>query len=107
GQLTRRRPERRHSRRNNRSSQRDEEDRLVSELREQNVPWRDVAERVNTEFGGNNNPSCLQMRMTRRRRRMQDWSEDDVSTCDPYRLVSLSQPHNILPLGYRFKRFRR
>ena len=67
GQLTRRRPERQRSRRNNRSSQRDEEDRLVSELREQNVPWRDVA--------------------------------DDVSTCDSYHLVSLSQTHNILPPG--------
>jgi hypothetical protein len=76
----RRRLERRRKSQNRRPSQRDEEDKLVSELREQNVPWRDVAQRVNSAFGGNNNASRLQMRMTRRRRRMQEWSEDDVST---------------------------
>nr|KMM70078.1 hypothetical protein CPAG_06390 [Coccidioides posadasii RMSCC 3488] len=61
-----------------RSSILDEETNLTLQLREQNVPWNEVVKRVNAAFGGNHNASRLQMRITRLKQRMREWSEDDI-----------------------------
>lgn len=54
---------------------------FVKELREQNVPWKEIVERFEARFGIECSQARLQMRNTRLRQRMQEWAEDDVSTC--------------------------
>ncbi|EEP76942.1 predicted protein [Uncinocarpus reesii 1704] len=61
-----------------RSSILDQETNLTLQLREQNVPWNEVVKRVNATYGGNHNASRLQMRITRLKQRMREWSEDDI-----------------------------
>ncbi|KAI1975696.1 hypothetical protein LOZ53_006813 [Ophidiomyces ophidiicola] len=77
-ELEAQRPSRRTRRPRRRSSILDEETSLTLQLREQNIPWNEVVKRVNAAFGGNHNASRLQMRITRLKQRMREWSEDDI-----------------------------
>ncbi|WEW58904.1 hypothetical protein PRK78_004372 [Emydomyces testavorans] len=77
-ELESQRQSRRTRRPRRRSSILDEETNLTLQLREQNIPWNEVVKRVNTAFGGNHNASRLQMRITRLKQRMREWSEDDI-----------------------------
>ena len=72
---------RRRSSTKKRFSQLAAETEFVKELREQNVPWKEIVERFEAKFGIECSQARLQMRNTRLRQRMQEWAEDDVSTC--------------------------
>lgn len=72
---------RRRSSTKRRFSQLAAETEFVKELREQNVPWKEIVERFEAKFGIECSQARLQMRNTRLRQRMQEWAEDDVSTC--------------------------
>ncbi|KAK2757059.1 hypothetical protein FQN54_005028 [Arachnomyces sp. PD_36] len=51
---------------------------FVKELREQNVPWKEVVERFEAKFGIECTQARLQMRNTRLLKRMKEWAEDDI-----------------------------
>lgn len=72
---------RRRSSAKRRFSQLAAETEFVKGLREQNVPWKEIVERFEAKFGIECSQARLQMRNTRLRQRMQEWAEDDVSTC--------------------------
>ncbi|OCK77371.1 hypothetical protein K432DRAFT_384748 [Lepidopterella palustris CBS 459.81] len=56
-----------------------EEDRLLIQLKdEENMPWKDIASKFQTELGKTYQIPALQMRLKRLRERMRVWSEADV-----------------------------
>ncbi|KAK2734043.1 hypothetical protein FQN57_001878 [Myotisia sp. PD_48] len=90
-QLTQRHTkQRRRTRR--RSSQLDAETAYTEELRMQNIPWKEVVNQVNARFGGNNTPSRLQMRVTRRRQRLKGCDEDNMGMCAHFLSPSYISP---------------
>lgn len=50
-------------------------------LHSKSMPWTEVSRIINSHFDTHFNNPCLQMRLTRRRKRRAEWSEGDVSTC--------------------------
>ena len=57
-----------------------EEEQLLLKLKEEeNLPWKDIAVRFQTDLGKNYQVPALQMRFKRLRERMRTWTETDVS----------------------------
>lgn len=57
-----------------------EEEQLLLKLKEEeNLPWKDIATRFQTELGKSYQVPALQMRFKRLRERMRTWTETDVS----------------------------
>ncbi len=57
-----------------------EEEQLLLRLKEEeNLPWKDIAVRFQTDLGKMYQVPALQMRLKRLRERMRAWSETDVS----------------------------
>ena len=58
-----------------------EEETLLLKLKEEeNLPWKDIAVRFQTDLGKSYQVPALQMRFKRLRERMRTWTETDVST---------------------------
>ena len=58
-----------------------EEEQLLLKLKEEeNLPWKDIAVRFQTDLGKSYQVPALQMRFKRLRERMRTWTETDVST---------------------------
>ena len=58
-----------------------EEEQLLLKLKEdENLPWKDIATRFQTDLGKSYQVPALQMRFKRLRERMRSWTETDVST---------------------------
>ena len=58
-----------------------EEEQLLLKLKEEeNLPWKDIATRFQTELGKSYQVPALQMRFKRLRERMRVWTDVDVST---------------------------
>lgn len=56
-----------------------EEEQLLLKLKEEeNLPWKDIATRFQTELGKSYQVPALQMRFKRLRERMRTWTETDV-----------------------------
>lgn len=56
-----------------------EEEQLLLKLKEEeNLPWKDIAVRFQTELGKSYQVPALQMRFKRLRERMRTWTETDV-----------------------------
>lgn len=56
-----------------------EEEQLLLKLKEEeNLPWKDIATRFQTELGRSYQVPALQMRFKRLRERMRTWTETDV-----------------------------
>jgi hypothetical protein len=56
-----------------------EEDRLLIQLKdEESMPWKDIAQRFQTDLGKTYQIPALQMRLKRLRERMRVWTEADV-----------------------------
>lgn len=55
-----------------------EEERLLLKLKEENLPWRDISTRFQTDLGKSYQVPALQMRFKRLRERMRTWTETDV-----------------------------
>ena len=56
-----------------------EEEQLLLKLKEEeNLPWKDIATRFQTELGKSYQVPALQMRFKRLRERMRSWTEMDV-----------------------------
>lgn len=65
----------------------EEEDAYVEQLREQNLAWRVVREMFRERFQKDASEARLQMRLLRRRKeRLAQWDENDVSMCGHYPL---------------------
>lgn len=67
-----------------------EEEQLLLKLKEEeNLPWKDIAVRFQTDLGKSYQVPALQMRFKRLRERMRTWTETDVHSpffCSaPYR----------------------
>jgi hypothetical protein len=61
-----------------------EEERLLLKLKEEeNLPWKDIATRFQTELGKTYQVPALQMRFKRLRERMRSWTDADVSPIRP------------------------
>ncbi|KAF2458378.1 hypothetical protein BDY21DRAFT_284661 [Lineolata rhizophorae] len=57
-----------------------EEDRLLLRLKdEENLPWKDIAARFQTDLGKTYQVPALQMRFKRLRERLRVWTDDDVA----------------------------
>lgn len=57
-----------------------EEEQLLLKLKEEeNLPWKDIAVRFQTDLGKSYQVPALQMRFKRLRERMRTWTETDVS----------------------------
>ena len=57
-----------------------EEEQLLLKLKEEeNLPWKDIATRFQTDLGKSYQVPALQMRFKRLRERMRSWTETDVS----------------------------
>jgi len=57
-----------------------EEEHLLLQLKEEeNLPWKDIAVRFQTDLGKSYQVPALQMRFKRLRERMRAWTETDVS----------------------------
>lgn len=57
-----------------------EEERLLVELKDdQNLPWKEIAQKFEASFGRPYQVPQLQMRFKRLRERMRTWTEEDVS----------------------------
>ena len=58
-----------------------EEEQLLLKLKEEeNLPWKDIAVRFQTDLGKSYQVPALQMRFKRLRERMRTWTDTDVST---------------------------
>lgn len=57
----------------------DEEQLLLKLKEEENLPWKDIATRFQTDLGKSYQVPALQMRFKRLRERMRCWTETDVS----------------------------
>ena len=57
----------------------DEEQLLLKLKEEENLPWKDIAVRFQTDLGKSYQVPALQMRFKRLRERMRTWTETDVS----------------------------
>src|SRR5207302_1421892 len=56
-----------------------EEDRLLIQLKdEENMPWKDIAAKFQTDLGKTYQIPALQMRLKRLRERMRVWNDADV-----------------------------
>ena len=55
-----------------------DEDQFLIKLKEQNLPWKDIAKRVETEFGKAHNVAALQMRYKRLKDSLRTWTDNDV-----------------------------
>lgn len=56
-----------------------EEEQLLLKLKEEeNLPWKDIATRFQTDLGKSYQVPALQMRFKRLRERMRSWTETDV-----------------------------
>lgn len=56
-----------------------EEDRLLMQLKdEENMPWKDIAAKFQSDLGKTYQIPALQMRLKRLRERLRVWSEADV-----------------------------
>ena len=56
-----------------------EEEQLLLKLKEEeNLPWKDIAARFQTDLGKSYQVPALQMRFKRLRERMRSWTETDV-----------------------------
>lgn len=63
-----------------------EEEQLLLKLKEEeNLPWKDIAVRFQTDLGKSYQVPALQMRFKRLRERMRTWTESDVS--NPFSFV--------------------
>jgi hypothetical protein len=81
-----------------------EEERLLVELKDdQNLPWKEIAQKFEASFGRQYQVPQLQMRFKRLRERMRTWTEEDVSrpalhySCSdltPSRLKHFEKPTN-------------
>ncbi len=61
-----------------------EEEQLLLKLKEEeNLPWKDIATRFQTDLGKSYQVPALQMRFKRLRERMRSWTETDVRTPCP------------------------
>ena len=61
-----------------------EEETLLLKLKEEeNLPWKDIAVRFQTDLGKSYQVPALQMRFKRLRERMRTWTETDVSSIAP------------------------
>ena len=59
-----------------------EEEQLLLKLKEEeNLPWKDIAVRFQTDLGKSYQVPALQMRFKRLRERMRSWTETDVWIC--------------------------
>ena len=57
-----------------------EEEQLLLRLKEEeNLPWKDIAVRFQTDLGKSYQVPALQMRFKRLRERMRSWTDTDVS----------------------------
>ena len=57
-----------------------EEEQLLLKLKEEeNLPWKDIAVRFQTDLGKSYQVPALQMRFKRLRERMRTWTDTDVS----------------------------
>lgn len=57
-----------------------EEEQLLLKLKEEeNLPWKDIAVRFQTDLGKSYQVPALQMRFKRLRERMRTWTDVDVS----------------------------
>ena len=66
-----------------------EEETLLLKLKEEeNLPWKDIAVRFQTELGKSYQVPALQMRFKRLRERMRTWTETDVRVFDYLPLVN-------------------
>ena len=66
-----------------------EEEQLLLRLKEEeNLPWKDIATRFQTDLGKSYQVPALQMRFKRLRERMRSWTETDVS-----KLFSIFDPN--------------
>lgn len=64
------------------SPTREEENVYLWQLRAQKrLPWKEITDVMHQKTGKRETISCLQMRLSRSKRRWQQWSEDDVSMC--------------------------
>ncbi|KAI4186796.1 MAG: hypothetical protein LQ348_004172 [Seirophora lacunosa] len=60
-----------------------EEEQLLLKLKEEeNLPWKDIAVRFQTDLGKSYQVPALQMRFKRLRERMRTWSETDVQALE-------------------------
>ena len=61
-----------------------EEEQLLLKLKEEeNLPWKDIAVRFQTDLGKSYQVPALQMRFKRLRERMRTWTDTDVSETPP------------------------
>ena len=68
-----------------------EEEQLLLKLKEEeNLPWKDIAVRFQTDLGKTYQVPALQMRFKRLRERMRTWTETDVSSISHRPLFSWS-----------------
>lgn len=79
-----------------------EEETLLLRLKdEENLPWKDIALRFQTDLGKVYQVPALQMRLKRLRERMRVWTEKDVSIASistlPGKLSTETNPHSSTP----------
>lgn len=71
-----------------------EEEQLLLKLKnEDNLPWKDIAVRFQTDLGKSYQVPALQMRFKRLRERMRTWTETDVSPDSTFNRFSQTFPY--------------
>ena len=74
-----------------------EEEQLLLKLKEEeNLPWKDIAVRFQTDLGKSYQVPALQMRFKRLRERMRTWTDTDVSAA-----LTQCQYSNLLTIDHR------
>ena len=66
-----------------------EEQLLLRLKEEENLPWKDIAVRFQTDLGKTFQVPALQMRFKRLRERMRSWTENDVRSSRPVKSIRL------------------
>ena len=76
-----------------------EEEQLLLRLKEEeNLPWKDIAVRFQTDLGKSYQVPALQMRFKRLRERMRTWTDTDVSADFSQDKIFLEDPKNLVIL---------